>query len=653
MRGDAGGRRAAWWRTLAWRGLAVIAAITGPGASPARPADMLSPIDQVIVRDVADGPGPSHLIPIGGYLLLVDPWSAEIRRYRVDDLHAPPHVCTYPRAFAPWHTERRAREIRLVGEPYGPGEDDRYVFRSRHTMVIAPAQVATLAPGGACPFPIRGYDARRDLPPVIAWPQGEGPGATAVFPLDRGRRARVSPQGGARAEIYAIRAAGALSGGRTLVWWSEVDAYPLQGGGTPDPPGAGGRVTASQYLGVIGPRGGAPGAVIRLRTAAYPALSSDAEPLSAAILTKPGFDYVAGGTAGGADRLWIVAADMTSPAPRRFVLRSYALDALAPADRATIDLAPPHVVPQDRNDRAGSTPPPIAAAPPAPGAAISRAAWFERARGVIERQIGYRWHVPAGADIRPCGGADRCAVGADASGALGVGPGFPDPVTDKIDRAGGANWMRPRHLVGLPAGSAVRGIPYSIGGEDLDDGFAARLAAGYAPMTAAPPPIGHIREGMEWPKQAGNYPLGIDCSALVAKVFDLAIRSTGDMMRATDRVTPGGVAYKLPRGPAHVCPEPVRHLSEIRKGDVILRDGHIVIYAGTARIGGRPGRSRGLRVLESSSRCGGVCESVYDPTFFDGWWILRIRLDGAGDCPHWLDTAAAAEAQPARASVMR
>ena len=77
-----------------------------------------------------------------------------------------------------------------------------------------------------------------------------------------------------------------------------------------------------------------------------------------------------------------------------------------------------------------------------------------------------------------------------------------------------------------------------------------------------------------------------------------------------------------------------------------------MIYAGTARIGGRPGRSRGLRVLESSSRCGGVCESVYDPTFFDGWWILRIRLDGAGDCPHWLD-AAAAEAQPARASVMR
>lgn len=638
MRGDA-----MRWTVFACRVLASMM-VAGPAAARLQPAPLLAPAERVVVRDVADGPGPSHLIPVGDYLLLVDPWSAEIRRYRIDDLGAAPHVCTYPRAFAPWRTERRAGEIRLIGEPYGPDDGARYAFRSNRTMVITPARVAAMPPGGRCPFALRAYDARRDLPPRIGWSGGEKPGATALFPLGRGATARLSPQGGRRAEIYAIRRAGALSGERTLLWWSEVDAYPRQGGSTADPPGLGGRVTASQYVGVVGPRGGAPEVVVRLRTAAYPLLSSDDGPLSPAILTKPGLEYVAGGAIGEEDRLWIVAADMASPAPRAFVLRSYALDASGLADGATIDLAPPRVVPQDRNDRAGSRSQSSAAATPSePGAAISRAAWFARGRAVIERQIGYRWHLPAGADLHPCGGADRCVVGADATGALGVGPRFPDPVTDKIDRAGGANWMRPRQLVGLPAGSAMRGIPYSIGGEDLDDSFAARLAAGYAPMTTNPPPIGHIREGMEWPKQDGNYPLGIDCSALVAKVFDLANRSTGDMIRATDLVTAGGTHYKVPRGPEHACPEPVRHLSGIRKGDVILRDGHIVIYAGTARIGGRTGRSRGLRVLESSSRCGGVCESVYDPTFFDGWWILRIRLTGGRDCPRWIDATTLAE----------
>lgn len=616
-------------------------------ASPAQPAPSLLPIEQIAVRAVADGPGPSHLLALGGYLLLVDPWSRDIKRYRTDDLGATPHVCRYPRGFAPWRSVWHVDEIGLVGEPYGPGDGDgdAYALRSRQTLVITLAEVAAMKTDCDCPFAIRGYDAGRDRPPRIGRPAGEKPGAVAAFPLRGGGRARIAPVGGSRAEIYAIRPAGMMSGGRTLLWWSELDAYPVKPGQVDHmPPGSGGRVTASQYVGSFDPGGGPPIAVTRLRTAAYAALSSDDVPLSPAILSKPGFEYIAGGSVGGQDRLWIVAADMGSPGARQFRLRSYALDAGREPARTMIDLVPsfisPALVAQDRNDRAASGIPMPSSTTDTTGPVITRTAWFTQARDLIERQIGYRWQMPVGADLRPCGGADRCAVGADASGALGVGPGFADPVTDKIDRDGGANWIRPRHLIGLPAGSEVRGIPYSIGGEDLDDGFAARLAAGYARPTANPPPIGHIREGMEWSGQAGNYPLGIDCSALIAKVFDLANRSTGDMIRGTDFVTASGATYKVPQGPAHACPEPVRHLSEIKKGDVLLRDGHIVIYAGTARVDDQPGRSRGLRVLESSSRCGGVCESVYDPTFFDGWWVLRIRLTGV-DCPRWLDAAAA------------
>lgn len=91
---------------------------------------LLPAIDRVVVRDVADGSGPSHLIPLDAYLLVVDPWAASIRRYRLSDLHAAPTTCTYPRWFAPWRTVRIAAGVRLIGEPYEPDGDGGYHLRS-------------------------------------------------------------------------------------------------------------------------------------------------------------------------------------------------------------------------------------------------------------------------------------------------------------------------------------------------------------------------------------------------------------------------------------------------------------------------------------------------------------------------------------------
>jgi len=628
--------------TAAGRRLLVRGFMAGALACPPRP---LAPMDRVKVRDVADGSGPSHLIPLGEYLLVVDPWAAAIRRYSLADLHAAPVTCTYARAFAPWRTVRTANGVRLIAEPYGPDKrGNGYHFRSRQAMTLTLAAVRRMADGAACGFPIGRYHSKSDTPPPIAWSHGERPGSTARFGLRGGGSARIAPQGGSGAEVYAIREAGSLAGGRTLVWWSEVDPAE-QPDAPPGGPGLGGRVTASQYVGVVAKGGGTPLRVVRLRTAAYPRLAAGQPMPPLAMLTKPGFEYVAGAAIAGRDALLILAADMDARGPRPFVIRRYDLGTLGRGGQAVVPLMHGGEPAADRNDPAGDEHPQGSRPRPRLVSAQPRGPWFAETRQLLRTQIAFRWRFPAGAGTRPCGGADKCAVGSNQFGALGTGPAYPYPVVDKVNRTGGAQWMRPRHLVGLAPGTEVRGIPYSIGGTDLASDFAARLAAGYAPGATNGPPVGHIREGLEWPGHAGNYPLGIDCSALIARVSDLEIRSTGGMMRPQMISTTAG-SFGVPRGPARACPQPVRHLSELKPGDIFLREGHVVIYAGTARLGGAPHRPRALRVFEAGSRCGAVCESVYDPTYFDGWWMLRFRVGDASDCPQWLGAAAGGERLP-------
>ncbi|WP_375398001.1 hypothetical protein [uncultured Sphingomonas sp.] len=587
------------------------------------------------IRDVADGSGPSNLIVVGRYLVVVDPWAAEIRRYDPAAPVSAPHACRFVRSFSPWRAERLRHGIRLVAEPYGPNPGRGYDFRPRTQMTITAAALDTMADGAACTFPVRRYEARRRGAPRIRWIGGEHPGSVALFRMNNGVHARLRPQGGIRAEIYAARDAGRLSNGRTLVWWSEVDDYPLGSAGGAGSP-QGGRVSASHYVGVVGARGGAPIAVLRLESATSPPLLAGAPFAASSLLGKPGFDYVAATSAKGMDMLWLMVSDSASPGNRQFALRGYDITGLPPAGRRVVRLVSPGASPTDRQDADDAEE--VEDGGRVPFSDVSRRRWFTAARSLVRRQIAFSWMYPAGALTRPCGGADRCTVGANQSGALGIGPAFSGPVVDRIDRQGGANWMRPRQLVGVAPGMIMRGIPYSIGGIDLADTFLARLAAGYAGTAANPPPIGHIREGMEWPQAAGNYPLGIDCSALLAKVYAIGVRSTGTMMKPVFYVGGNGKRYRVPRGSDHGCPQPVRHLSEMRAGDIFLRDGHVVIFAGTTKLGNMMDGSRAVRVLESSSRCGGVCESVYDPTYFAGWWMLRIRTSRDGrECPRWLD----------------
>lgn len=587
------------------------------GCADARERDPIAAID---IRPVIDGPGPSNLITIGRYLLVFDPWSFTIRRYDATDLSTAPRVCLYPRGFSPWRINRRGDGVRVAGEPHGPNDKGAgYDYRVRAVMIIDAAAVAAMPLAGPCRFSIGAYDPRLDAAPASRPVDGGArPGWLAGQPLIRPQQA------GAR--IFAIRPAGRLADGRDLVWWSEI-------GGPAG--GIGGRLSAAQYVGVVD-RGRLTG-TIRIAAAAYPLLAPDTASPPPTILSKPGFDDVAGDTVGGRNIMWVMAAADT-PSGKHFAVRGYLLDELIRDGPTTLTLVRPGAPTLDRND----APVEDDAAPPATtrfAGAVTREQWFDRARSTLRAQIAVRWRYPAGAALVPCGGADRCTVGADETGVIGVGPAFEGVVTDRIATAGGAIWMRPRPLAGLMPGDRLRGVPYSIGGNDLADDFLRRLTADYTLPSSRSAPIGHIREGMEWSNSDGHYPLGIDCSALVARVFDLRNRATAVMVRTVGYTTPSGRHYQLPRGPRGACPQPVRRFDDLRPGDVLVRDGHIVIFAGLAARSAETGLVAGMRVFESSSRCGAVCESVYDPSYFDGWWMVRIARGDGRDCPRWLDTA--------------
>ncbi|VVT07889.1 conserved hypothetical protein [Sphingomonas sp. EC-HK361] len=557
------------------------------------------PFDRrVVLRPVSDGAGPSHLIAIGEYLLVIDPWASEIRRYSAANIDAPPHVVTFPRSFAPWRTRWDGDDVQLISEPFG-GEDC-YDFRPRSSMTIAQAMVEVMPLSGVSAFPItpwRGPDDGASTPSFI-------------------------PLGGDGAEICALRRAGSLSDGRSLWWWSEID-------GSAHDIARGGRVSAPHFVGVFDRDGSGPVSTVQIVTATYGPLAPNSSLPNPSLLVKPGFEYLAATD----DTLWIVAAD-TAAIPA-FNLLACDLSELAPGEHATLSLVDPHASAVDRDNPVHSAPPPVVVTIDEPPAG-PRDAWFRSVRDRLRAQATHAWAYPEGAAARPCGGADRCIVGADASGALGSGEAFSTPVGDKIDGRGGAEWMRPRDLIDARAGETFRGIPYSIGGFDLVETFDVRLADTYrAGSPALPPPIGHIREGLEWPDAAANYPLGIDCSALVARIFGIRVRSTAEMVAPRRLRLSDGRFVEVPHGPDHGCAEPVRHLREILPGDVLLREGHIVIYSEAMPVPG----GWAMRVFEASSRTGRVGESVYDPSFFDGWWILRVRLEGSPDCPQWIEAA--------------
>uniref|UniRef100_B0T6I0 Uncharacterized protein n=1 Tax=Caulobacter sp. (strain K31) TaxID=366602 RepID=B0T6I0_CAUSK len=118
--------------------------------------------------------------------------------------------------------------------------------------------------------------------------------------------------------------------------------------------------------------------------------------------------------------------------------------------------------------------------------------------------------------------------------------------------------------------------------------------------------------------------LGIDCSALVQLAWG-AIASSA-------RLSTEGL-QKAP--PGYVCPDRLPNADWLKSGDAIgintANGPHHVVLLGAAFM--LDGASSGWLVLESASGCDGVCWSVYDPSFFNGWGLYRASKRSDLKCP--------------------
>lgn len=138
--------------------------------------------------------------------------------------------------------------------------------------------------------------------------------------------------------------------------------------------------------------------------------------------------------------------------------------------------------------------------------------------------------------------------------------------------------------------------------------------------------------------------VGIDCSALVQVAWNGRKSNPLDRLSThqlqTDKNLTGKVSYR--------CPDRLADPTLLRAGDAISisLDGvgeHVVLYAATVRL---DGASEFWLVLESSSSCGGVCWSIYDPSYFSGWGLYRAANRRDLSCPPPNPTATSIASAP-------
>ena len=141
---------------------------------------------------------------------------------------------------------------------------------------------------------------------------------------------------------------------------------------------------------------------------------------------------------------------------------------------------------------------------------------------------------------------------------------------------------------------AMLGVPYDWGGNDSLEQFDDKIKRGFI--------AGNIG-GTFWSAGSRRVTAGVDCSGLVSNVWHL------DHHAGT---------YELPD-----LTDPVDQLHHMHIGDVLLLpDHHVALYREQVDL---DGASIGIRVTEAASRCGAVCDSVYEIDHFEDYMLRRFR----------------------------
>jgi hypothetical protein len=146
-----------------------------------------------------------------------------------------------------------------------------------------------------------------------------------------------------------------------------------------------------------------------------------------------------------------------------------------------------------------------------------------------------------------------------------------------------------------PYPNPMKGLPYDWGGADSIAEFKTRLERGYA--------AGNIGGTFWTPQEAPHATTGIDCSGLVSNVWKLG--------------------RHIPTSKLNDFTIPVAELNKMRVGDALLLAGvHVVLYREQVM---PDGASLYLRVTEATSRCGAVCDSIYEIDYFQDYTLRRRK----------------------------
>jgi hypothetical protein len=154
-------------------------------------------------------------------------------------------------------------------------------------------------------------------------------------------------------------------------------------------------------------------------------------------------------------------------------------------------------------------------------------------------------------------------------------------------------FVRPPQFARKPYPGLV-GLPYDWGGSDSIKTFDNKLARGFL--------AGNIGATF-WGGDHYSVTAGVDCSGLVKNVWELDDHIlTADLPKATTGLT---------------------ELNQMRIGDVFLLAGHhVVLFREQVK---PDGASLALKVTEASSRCGSVCDSLYEIDFLHGYKLRRRK----------------------------
>jgi hypothetical protein len=220
----------------------------------------------------------------------------------------------------------------------------------------------------------------------------------------------------------------------------------------------------------------------------------------------------------------------------------------------------------------GEEPPPLQSAQNVETAAdrLSRASF----RSAMDAYRDHLWTVRAENLRNPC----KAAVLSDG------------PISCSEQQA--AKFVLPPRQATSPPPGVLRGVSYNWGGADTVAGYDDKLARGYA--------AGNIG-GTYWTAERDQLSAGVDCSGFVSNVW-----------RIGEHVD----SAKLDQFSV-----PLARLSELRIGDALLLAGnHVVLYRRQVL---QDGASLSIHVTEAASRCGSVCDSIYEIDRFHNYTLRR------------------------------